>query len=89
MVGRLVKQQQVVVAQEQSGQRDSTRFATGQPLGLGGEVDAGQQGGDRGPGARVTGPHVRGPSTGDQIAHRAGQPVLLGQSGRSAGPWRG
>src|SRR5215510_13741941 len=79
MVGRLVEQQQIVVAQQQGGQRDPPGFATRQSLCRSGEIDAGQQRGDRGPGARVAGPHVFGPAAGHQVAHGAGQPVLLGE----------
>jgi hypothetical protein len=45
----------------------------------GSEVDAGQQRGDRGPGARVASPHVFGPAAGHQVTYGAGQPVLLSE----------
>ncbi len=78
VVGRLVEHDQVVVAEQQLGQRAAAPLAAGQPGHRAVEGDAGQQHLDHLAGPRVGGPLVVGAAAEHRLAHRVGVLELVG-----------
>ena len=72
VVGRLVEDQQVVVGQQQPGQRAAAALAAGEPVHLAVEGDAGQQHLDDLAHARVRGPLVVLRAAEHHLAHGVG-----------------
>ena len=79
VVGGLVQEQQVVLADQDRGQRDPPGLAAGEPVRRGGQVHPGQQGGQHGPGPGVGRPGVLGQVADHDRGHGAGQLTALGQ----------
>ena len=89
VVRRLVEHQQVVVAEQQLGQRDAATLPAGEGGELGVEVDVGQQVLDDRAGAGVGGPDVVGLAVDDDRADGgAGRDVVGLDAGSRSTPAR-